>query len=37
VKAEYESYIQRWMDEGGEVWEQQATEIYKKENPGKLD
>jgi putative aldouronate transport system substrate-binding protein len=37
VKAEYESYIARWMAEGGEVWEQQATEIYKKENPGKLD
>ncbi|NSW90747.1 MAG: extracellular solute-binding protein [Firmicutes bacterium] len=33
VEAEYKKYISRWMAEGGKIWEQQATEIYKKENP----
>jgi putative aldouronate transport system substrate-binding protein len=33
VEAEYEAYVQRWLNEGGEVWQQQATEIYERENP----
>ena len=33
VEEEYAAYVQRWLNEGGETWQQQATEIYKMENP----
>ncbi|MDW7657011.1 MAG: extracellular solute-binding protein [Bacillota bacterium] len=33
IEAEYAAYVQRWLNEGGETWQQQATAIYKAENP----
>jgi putative aldouronate transport system substrate-binding protein len=33
LEAELAAFILRWKDEGGSTWEQQATAIYKAENP----
>jgi putative aldouronate transport system substrate-binding protein len=33
IEAELAAYIQRWLNEGGKTWEEQATAIYKQENP----
>jgi putative aldouronate transport system substrate-binding protein len=33
IENEYAAYVQRWLNEGGQIWQEQATEIYKRENP----
>ena len=35
IEAEYQKYVQQWLDQGGKTWQEQATAIYKSENPGK--
>jgi len=32
IEAEYEGFKKRWLAEGGETWQKQATEIYKMEH-----
>lgn len=32
LETEYKKYVDRWMKEGGSIWEEQATEIWKREN-----
>jgi putative aldouronate transport system substrate-binding protein len=33
VEAEYQAFVERWMDEGGAAWEEEATRVYAEENP----
>jgi putative aldouronate transport system substrate-binding protein len=33
VDAEYQASVGRWLAEGGEVWEEEATRVYAEENP----
>ncbi|MGI5877492.1 MAG: extracellular solute-binding protein [Christensenellales bacterium] len=33
VEAEYQGFVERWLAEGGEVWQEEATRVYAEENP----